>query len=112
MQQQNKSILQDSVAQLQCAREGIYSENYNRKVVELTVELDKYKSQEQVALNKAIEELKKAYDKAINEKAQAFEARVRAMEEQIQAKAKAFAEAQVAETDKLIQQVNALIAKE
>lgn len=112
MQQQNKSILQDSVAQLQCAREGIYSENYNRKIVELTVELDKYKSQEQVALNKAIEELKKAYDKAINEKAQAYDARVRALEEQIHAKAKAFAEAQVAETDKLIQHFNELIAKE
>ena len=112
MQQQNKAILQSSRAQLENARSNIYSECFNQKVVELNIELEKYKSQEQVELNKTIEELKRAFDKAVSEKAQAFELKIGAMAQQIQAKAKAFAESQVAETDKLIAQIDALIAKE
>ena len=112
MQQQNKAILQSARAQLEGARASVFGEVYNRKVAELTVELEKYKSQEQVDLNKAIEELKKAFDKAVSEKAQAFDAKISAMEQQIQAKARAFAESQVAQTDKLIAQIDALIPKE
>lgn len=112
MQQQNKAILQSSKAQLQNARDSIYNDSYNQKVAELNTELEKYKLQEQVDLNKAIEELKKAYDKAVSEKAQAFDTKISAMKQQIQVKAKAFAETQVAETDKLIAQIETLLGKE
>lgn len=112
MQQQNRAILQSSKGQLQNARDSIYAESYNQKVAELTAELEQYKSQEQMELNKAIDELRKVYDKAVYDKTQAFNARINAVEQQIQVKAKAFAETQVAETDKLIAQIDTLIGKE
>lgn len=112
MQQQNKAILQTCRAQFQNAKATIYADAFNQKVAELHIELEKYKSQEQVALNKAIEELKQAYERAVQEKSQAFDAKISAVEQQIQAKAKAFADAQVAETEKLIAQMDALIGKE
>ena len=112
MQQQNKAILQSSKAQLQNARDSIYTDSYNQKVAELNTQLEQYKLHEQVELNKAIEELKKAYDKAVSEKAQAFDTKITAMEQQIQVKAKAFAEMQIAETNKLIAQIDTLLGKE
>lgn len=106
----NVIVLQNAKAQLEAQKQSEYDNAYASKYAELKPQEDTFIAQKQAECEAAIQELTAAYNEAVEEKKKHCDEAIATQKATIQATAAQYAGTRAANTDKLIAEIDKLIA--
>lgn len=106
----NVIVLQNARAQLEAQKQSEYDNAYASKYAELKSQEDAFVAQKQAECDAAIQELTAAYNEAVEAKKKHCDEAIATQKATIQATATQYASTRAADTDKLIAEIDRLIA--
>ena len=106
----NVIVLQNAKAQLEAQKQSEYDNAYASKYAELKSQEDAFVAQKQAECDAAIQKLTAAYNEAVEEKKKHCDEAIATQKATIRATAAQYAGTRAANTDKLIAEIDKLIA--